>query len=81
MRTTIERTIDAKGLPIEVRGNIADGTIVRVLVEVLTDENGFTPERAAALDEAIEESLDPKNLDGSFKTADEVRAYLDNLGN
>lgn len=79
MRTIIEKPIDAGKLPVEVRGNLAAGTIVRVSLEVLADENGFTPKQARELDAAIAESRDPKNLDGPFRTANEVTAYLDGL--
>lgn len=79
MRTTIERPIDAGKLPPEVRGDFPAGTIVRVSLEALTDENGFAPEQAAQLAAAIEESRDPQNRRGPFKSAAEVTAYLNTL--
>lgn len=79
MRTTIERPIDAGKLPPEVRGDFPAGTIVRVSLEALTDENGFAPEQAAQLAAVIEESRDPQNRRGPFKSAAEVTAYLNTL--
>lgn len=76
MRTIIETPIDAAKLPPEVRANLAAGTIVRVSLEILTDENGFTPQQAADIEAAIEESLDPANLIGPFNSAEEMIAHL-----
>lgn len=76
MRTTINRPIDVADLPPQIRGNIASGTIVRVSLEVLTDENGFTPEQEAAIRQAIEESRDPRNLVGPFNSAEDMIAHL-----
>lgn len=78
MRTTIKKPIDVAKLPPEARANLADGTIVRVSLEVLTDENGFTPERAAEVQQAIEEARDPKNLIGPMEP-EEALAFLHSL--
>lgn len=75
MRTIIETPIDAAKLPPEVRANLAAGTLVRVSLEILTDENGFTPQQVADIEAAIEESRDPANLIGPME-ANEALAYL-----
>ncbi len=66
-------------LPKEIRGSYHPDATVRVSLELVRDENGFTPEEAQATLQAVEESKNPHEMIGPFESTDEVRDYLDRL--
>lgn len=72
----IETPIQAGRLPPEIRGDMPPETLVRVSLEVLRDENGFTPEEAVELRRAIEEADRGENVFGPFSNAEAMIAHL-----
>ena len=76
MHTVIGTPINVERLPAEVRGNFPDGTLVRVSLEVIRDENGFTPDKAEELRQALQEARQGIGRSPSFDNADDLIAYL-----
>ncbi len=76
MQTVIGTPISVEKLPAEVRGNYPDGTIVRVSLEVVRDENGFTPEKADELRQALTDARQRIGRSPAFDNADDLIAYL-----
>lgn len=76
MRTTIDKPVRVSDLPSEFRGSLPPETIVRVSLEILRDENGFTPEKAEELREAIREFEAERDTLPSFGSAAELTAHL-----
>lgn len=76
MHTVIGTPINVEKLPLEVRGDFPDGTLVRVSLEVIRDENGFTPEKAKELRQALQETRQGIDRSPSFDNADDLITYL-----
>lgn len=75
-RKTVYRPIKAESLPSELRGNFSDETVVRVSVEALTDENGFTPEQVAEIVAATREFDEERD---TLKAYGDIEEFLADL--
>ena len=78
MRNTIHHPIEAAKLPAELLRDmpgVKTTEFLRITYEVV-DENGFSEEQVAELDQALMESRDPANLIGPFNSAEEMIAHL-----
>ncbi len=76
MHIVVGTPISVEKLPVEVRGNFPDGTLVRVSLELVRDENGFAPEKADELRQALTEVRQRIDRSPSFDNADDLIAYL-----
>ena len=62
---------------------LTEGEIVKLAISTLfrhqdhRDENGFTPEEARELDQAIADADRGVNIEGPFKTNEELFRFLD----
>lgn len=76
MRTIIETPVKAGSLPAEVRGGYAAEAVVRVSLELVLDENGFTPEEVEEILQAGEEAKKGIGLSPAFDNAEDLIAHL-----
>lgn len=76
MRTVIETPVKVGNLPAEIRGGYPAEAVVRVSLELVLDENGFTPEEADELRQAIKDAKDGIGLSPVFDNAADALAYL-----
>lgn len=79
MGVLIDHPVRAGELPADVRGAFHPDALVRVSLELVQDENGFTPEQAAELRAAIAETADPANVVGPFQDGGAALDFLRGL--
>lgn len=76
MRTVIETPVKVGSLPAEVRGGYPAEAVVRVSLELILDENGFTPQEVEEILQAGEEARKGIGLSPAFDNAEDAIAYL-----
>lgn len=76
MRTVIETPIKVGSLPTEIRGGYPAEVVVRVSLELVLDENGFTPQEVEEILQAGEEAKKGIGLSPAFDNAEDLIAHL-----